>query len=415
MRPAPFPDITLCWLRNKVPWSKSLFLFCTQLFWLQSLFALVSLDTCFSIMNTYSQMLLWKPKHGIYVFVFICNVLIGGSERCSAYNWNVFSVITYITFVHRFAATCTIIRQSCQKVLCCKRKEQVQVINFREKGALMRCVCVWGGVAREDWVSTGNETAPLPAFSTATPKTKIASCVTNEPTLTYPPDLWQSVLPPSSTAGGARDGTGTDNSWFLFLHERNAKNKKMAEVGGRLLLTATPSPPQMVAVKRLNGAQKATVQLVSGHFVCELSLWSLSSLITNINIDDLLGEPKWGACPSGSGATMERSSLCSRRTGEYDTQQRDSGRFNEHYRIPAPFCPLFNISEAPALILRPATVARKEHKQLAETSRVDYVPNQSNQRAVVKRASFTMPVRKEARLSGPDSLNKMTEFIKYCC
>lgn len=267
----------------------------------------------------------------------------------------------------------------------------------------------------EDWVSTGNETAPLPAFSTATPKTKIASCVTNELTLTYPPDLWQSVLPPSSSTCVAGDGTSKDNSWFLFLHKRKEKNKKMAEVGGLLLLTAAASESQMVAVKRLNGAQNATVLLMSGHFVCELLLWSLSFLITNINIDDLLGEPKWGACPSGSVTKRERSSLCSRRTGEYETQQRDSGRFNEHYRIQAPFCPLFNISEAPTLILRPASVARKEHKQLAETSRVDYVPKQSNQTAVVKRMSFTMAVRKEGRVSGPDSLNKMTEFIKHCC
>lgn len=83
-------------------------------------------------------------------------------------------------------------------------------INFREKGALME-----ERVARKDWVSTGNETAPLPAFSTATPKTKIASCVTNEPTLTYPPDLWQSVLPLSSSTCVPGDGTSKDNSWFL--------------------------------------------------------------------------------------------------------------------------------------------------------------------------------------------------------
>lgn len=46
----------------------------------------------------------------------------------------------------------------------------------------------------------------------------------------------------------------------------------MAEVGGLLLLTAAASESQMVAVKRLNGAQTATVLLMSGHFVCELSL-----------------------------------------------------------------------------------------------------------------------------------------------
>lgn len=39
----------------------------------------------------------------------------------------------------------------------------------------------------------------------------------------------------------------------------------MAEVGGLLLLTVAASQSQMVAVKRLNGAQNATVQLVSGH------------------------------------------------------------------------------------------------------------------------------------------------------
>lgn len=46
-----------------------------------------------------------------------------------------------------------------------------------------------GGVARDDWVSAGNETAPLPAVSTATQKTNIASCVTNEPALTSSSDL----------------------------------------------------------------------------------------------------------------------------------------------------------------------------------------------------------------------------------
>lgn len=44
----------------------------------------------------------------------------------------------------------------------------------------------------------------------------------------------------------------------------------MAEAGG-LLLTVSPSQSQIVAVKRLNGAQNAKVQLVSGHLVCELS------------------------------------------------------------------------------------------------------------------------------------------------
>lgn len=141
-----------------------------------------------------------------------------------------------------------------------------------------------------------------------------------------------------------------------------------------------------------------------------ITLFSL--LITNINMDELLEEPKRAACsqrPSGSATKRERSSLCRRGTGEYQTRRGDSGRFNERYRIPAPFCPLFIISEAPALILRPASAARTEHKQLAETSRVDYVSNHSNQTAVVKR----MPVRREGRVSGPDSLNKMTEFIKH--
>lgn len=158
------------------------------------------------------------------------------------------------------------------------------------------------------------------------------------------------------------------------------------------------------------------VQLASGHF--SPSVRSFSSLITNINKDELLEKPKGAACayqPPGSVTKREHSSRCRRRTGEYQTQQRDSGRFNERYRIPAPFCPLFIISEAPAPLLRPASAARKERKQLAETSRADYVSNQSNQTAVVKRMSFKMPVRKEGRVSGPDSLNKMTEFIKHCC
>lgn len=142
-----------------------------------------------------------------------------------------------------------------------------------------------------------------------------------------------------------------------------------------------------------------------------MTLFSL--LITNINIDLSCWKSQSGPralnAPRAPRTKRERSSLWRRRTGEYQTQRRDSGRFNERYRIPAPFCPLFIISGAPALILRPASAARKEHKQLAETSRVDYVSNHSNQTAVVKR----MPVRREGRVSGPDSLNKMTEFIKH--
>lgn len=202
--------------------------------------------------------------------------LIGGSKKFSVYNSNVFSVITYFTFVDDLQPHVHLAELP-EDVLWEKRTSQ-DYINF----------------------STGNETAPLPAFSTATPKTKIASRVTNEPTLTYPSDLWQSVLPPSSSTCVAGDGPSKDNSWFLFLREGKEKNKRIAEVGGLLLLTAATSQSHMVAVKCLNAAQNTTVQLLSAYFVCEFSLWSLSFLITNINIDDLLGGPKWGACPLGS-------------------------------------------------------------------------------------------------------------------
>lgn len=153
----------------------------------------------------------------------ICNAL---NQKCSVYSWNIFSVITYTTFVRRFSATCErqFGRELPEGAVLWEKRTSPGYINFREKGALMGAE-EWG-VAREGWVSTGNETAPLPAFSAATPKTEIASCVTNEPTLTYPPDLWQSVLPPSSRTCVAGDETSTDNSWFLFLHERKEKNKK---------------------------------------------------------------------------------------------------------------------------------------------------------------------------------------------
>lgn len=95
--------------------------------------------------------------------------LIGGGDKRSVYNLNGFSVHLH--------------EQPHLQELWNRRNKGVQVDSASE------CLNGRGGVARDDWVSAGNETAPLPAFSTATQKTNIASCVTNEPALTSPPDL----------------------------------------------------------------------------------------------------------------------------------------------------------------------------------------------------------------------------------
>lgn len=106
------------------------------------------------------------------------------------------------TFVGRFAATCA--RSSGRVARRCavgeKNKSRWYPLQ-RERG--LNGV---GVVAREEAGLALVMRQPLPAFSTATAKTKIASCVTNEPTLTYPPDLWQSVLPPSCGTRVAKDG-----------------------------------------------------------------------------------------------------------------------------------------------------------------------------------------------------------------
>lgn len=139
-----------------------------------------------------------------------------------------------------------------------------------------------------------------------------------------------------------------------------------------------------------------------------------SFLIININIGELWQQWKWDSCSytpqawglSGSAASIAVGGLVNMKHNKETVGDIMSTIGSRHPFALSPSYSKWSSGSHPW----PCVCWRKEHKQLAETSRSDYVLNQSNQTAVVKRMSFKMPV---AQLEGKGGSVVLTVLTRW--